>query len=59
VRRTFESTRDEVNRRRRINKEDLHNLKSSQSITRMIETKRMRWVGKVAHKGPMSSNPIK
>jgi hypothetical protein len=44
--------RDEVTRGwRKMHNEELHNLYSSQSIIRMIKSRRMRWAGNVALKG--------
>jgi hypothetical protein len=34
---------------RKLHNEELHNLYSSPSIIRMIESRRMRWSGHVAH----------
>jgi hypothetical protein len=36
---------------RKLHNEELHNLCSSPSIIRMIESKRMRWAGHVARMG--------
>jgi hypothetical protein len=36
---------------RKLHNEELHNLYSSPSIIRMIESRRMRWVGHVARMG--------
>jgi hypothetical protein len=33
---------------RKLHNEELHNLYSSQSITRIIKSRRMRWAGHVA-----------
>jgi hypothetical protein len=37
---------------RKLHNEELHNLYSSPSITRMIKSRRMRWAGYVARMGP-------
>jgi hypothetical protein len=37
--------------RRKLHNEELHNLYSSPSIIRMINSRRMRWVGHVARMG--------
>jgi hypothetical protein len=48
-RRIFEPKRDEVTGGwSKLHNEELHNLYSSLSIIRMIETKSMRWAGNVA-----------
>jgi hypothetical protein len=36
---------------RKVHNEDLHNFYSSQSIIRMIKSRRMRWAGHVASMG--------
>jgi hypothetical protein len=36
---------------RKLHNEELHNLYSSQSIIRMIKSRRMRWIGHVARMG--------
>jgi hypothetical protein len=36
---------------RKLRNEELHNLYSSPSITRMIKSKRVRWAGHVARMG--------
>jgi hypothetical protein len=36
---------------RKLHNEELHNLYSSQSIIRMIKSRRMRWAGHVARMG--------
>jgi hypothetical protein len=52
LRRIFGSKRDETTGGwRKLPNEELHNLYSSQSIIRMIETKVMRWAGHVARMG--------
>jgi hypothetical protein len=46
VLRIFEPKRDEVTRGcRKLHNEELHNLYSSQSMIRMIKSRRMRWAG--------------
>jgi hypothetical protein len=48
LRRIFGPKRDEViGGWRKLHNEELHNLYSSPSIIRMIESKRMRWAGHV------------
>jgi hypothetical protein len=37
---------------RKLQNEELHNLYSSQSIIRMIKSRRMRWAGHVVRMGP-------
>jgi hypothetical protein len=52
LRRIFGSKRDEVmGGWRKLHNEELHNLYSSPSIIRMIESRRMRWAGHVAQMG--------
>jgi hypothetical protein len=52
LRRTFGPKRDEVTGGwRKLHNEELHYLYSSQSIIRMIKSRRMRWVGHVARMG--------
>jgi hypothetical protein len=52
LRRIFGLKRDEVTGGwRKLHNEELHNLYSSQSIIRMIKSKRMRWGGHVARMG--------
>jgi hypothetical protein len=49
LRRIFGPKRDEVTGGwRKLNNEELHNLYSSPSITRIITSRRMRWAGHVA-----------
>jgi hypothetical protein len=49
LRRIFVLKRDEVTGAwRKLHNEELHNLSSSPSIIRMIESRRMRWAGHVA-----------
>jgi hypothetical protein len=49
LRRIFGPKRDEVTGGwRKLHNEELHNLHSSPSVTRMIKSRRMRWVGHVA-----------
>jgi hypothetical protein len=38
---------------RRLHNEDLHNLHASPDIITVIESRKMRWVGHVAHMGKM------
>jgi hypothetical protein len=52
LRRIFGPKRDEVTGgSRKLHNEELHNLYSSPSIIRMIESRRMRWAGNVARIG--------
>jgi acyl-coenzyme A synthetase/AMP-(fatty) acid ligase len=52
LRRIFEQKRDEVTEWwRKLHNEELHNLYSSPSITRMIKSRRMRWAGHVVQMG--------
>jgi hypothetical protein len=49
LRRIFGPKRDEVTGGwRKLHNEELHNLYSSPSITRMFKSRRMRWAGRVA-----------
>jgi hypothetical protein len=52
LRRIFGLKRDEMTRgRRKLHNEKLHSLYSSPGIIRIIKSRRMRWVGKVARTG--------
>jgi hypothetical protein len=52
LRRIFGPKRDEVTGEwRRLHNEELHDLYSSPSIIRIIESRRMRWAGHVARLG--------
>jgi hypothetical protein len=52
LRRIFGSKRDEVTGGwRKLHNEEVHNLYSSPSIIRMVESRRMRWKGHVARMG--------
>jgi hypothetical protein len=52
LRRIFGSKRDGVTGGwRKLHNEELHNLYSSQSIIRIINSRRMRWAGHVARMG--------
>jgi hypothetical protein len=52
VRRIFGPKRDEVTGEwRKLHIEELHTLYSSPDIIRQIKSRRMRWVGHVAHMG--------
>jgi hypothetical protein len=54
LRRIFGPKRDEVTGDwRKLHNEELHNLYSSPSIIRMINSRRMRWAGHVARMGEM------
>jgi hypothetical protein len=49
LRRIFGPKRDQaIDSRKKLHNEELHNLYSSPSIIRMINSRRMRWVGHVA-----------
>jgi hypothetical protein len=49
LRRIFGPKRDAVaGGWRKLHKEELHNLYSTQSLIRMIKSRRMRWAGHVA-----------
>jgi hypothetical protein len=52
LRRIFRPKRDEVTGGwRKLHNEGLHNLYTSPNISRMIKSRRMRWVGHVALMG--------
>jgi len=52
LRRIFGPRRDEVTgERRKIHKEELNDLYCPPNIVRVIKSRRMRWVGHVAHMG--------
>jgi hypothetical protein len=52
LRRIFGPKKDEVTgQRRMLNNGELHNLYSSPDIIRQIKSRRMRWVGYLAHMG--------
>jgi hypothetical protein len=52
LRRIFGSKKDEVTGEwRKLQNGELHNLYSSPDIIRQIKSRRMRWVGHVAHMG--------
>jgi hypothetical protein len=52
LRRIFGPKRDEVTGVwRKLHNEELHNLYSSQSIIRMMKSRRVRWAGHVARVG--------
>ena len=52
LRRIFGPKRDEVTReRRKQHNEEFNDLYSSPNIVRVIKSRRMRWVGKVARMG--------
>jgi hypothetical protein len=52
LRRIFEPKRYEVTGKwRKLHSEELHNLYSSPSIIRMIQSRRMRWAGHEARMG--------
>jgi hypothetical protein len=49
--RIFEPKREEDGSWRKLYNYELHNLYSSPNIVRVIKSRRMRWVGHVAHLG--------
>ena len=52
LRRIFGYKRDEVTgERRKLHNEELTDLFSSPTIVRVLKSRRMRWVGHVAHMG--------
>ena len=52
LRRLFGPRRDEVMREwKRLHNEELNDLYCSPNIVRVIKSRRMRWVGHVAHMG--------
>jgi hypothetical protein len=52
LRRVFGSKRDEVTGKwRKLHNEELNNLYSIPNIVRVVKSRRMRWVGCVAHMG--------
>jgi hypothetical protein len=54
LRGTFGPKREEVvGDWRRLHKEELHNLYNSPNVTRVIKSRRMRWVGRAARMGQM------
>jgi hypothetical protein len=56
LRRTFGQKRDGVTGGwRKLHNEELHNLYSSQSIIRIIKSRRLRWAGRVARMGEKRS----
>jgi hypothetical protein len=56
LRRIFGSKREEVvGGWRRLHNEELHNLYASSNIIRVIKSRRMRWVGHVAHTGEVKN----
>jgi hypothetical protein len=56
LRRIFGPKRDEVTGEwRKLHNEELHDLYSSPSISRIIKSKKMRWAGHVARMGETNS----
>jgi hypothetical protein len=52
LRRIFGPKRDEVTgERKKLHNEELHTFYSSLNIIKQIKSRRMRWVGHVAHMG--------
>jgi hypothetical protein len=51
LRRIFGPKRDEGGSWKKLHNDEIHNLYSSPNIVRVIESKRMRWVGHVARMG--------
>jgi hypothetical protein len=52
LRRIFGSKSDEVTAEwRKLHNEEIHDLYSSPSITRIVKARRMRWAGHVARRG--------
>jgi hypothetical protein len=52
LRRIFGPMRDKVTREwRRLHNEELNDLYSSPNIIRVIKSRRMRWLGHIAHGG--------
>ena len=52
LRRIFGPKRDEVTRKwRKLHNEELNDLYSSPTIIRVIKSRRMRWMGRVARMG--------
>jgi hypothetical protein len=51
LRRIFGPKREEDRSWKKLHNDELHNLYSSLDIVRMIKSRRMRWVGHVAHMG--------
>jgi hypothetical protein len=51
LRRIFGPKREEDGSRRKLHNDELHSLYSSPNIVRVIESRRMRWVGHVARMG--------
>jgi hypothetical protein len=59
LRRIFGPKRDEVTGGwRKLHNEELHNLYSSPSISRMLKSGRMTWAGHVAHIGTKNTYGI-
>jgi hypothetical protein len=51
LRRTFGSKREEDGSWRKLHNDELHSLYSSPNIVRVIKSRRMSWMGHVAHMG--------
>jgi hypothetical protein len=60
VRRTFGPKMEEVTRRswRKLHNEQHHNLYTSPNIIMVIKSRRMRWVGRIVHKGEINAYNI-
>jgi hypothetical protein len=51
LRRIFGPKMDEDGLQRKLHNDELHSMYSSQNIIRVIKSRRLRWVGHVAHMG--------
>jgi hypothetical protein len=51
LRKIFGPRRGEDESWRKLHNDELHNLYSSPNIVRVVKSRRMRWVGHVAHMG--------
>jgi hypothetical protein len=53
----FEPSRDKLTGRwRKFHSEELHNMYLSQKLIRMLESRKMRWVGRVARMGELKTS---